>query len=84
MIKVCAFRACEVTLRTDVLARASTSVPPGFKPEVRVRGHRRALPQVFRPRASGSKPVGSASQTRDSNTLRNISYECAWRSIVID
>ena len=60
-------------LRTDVLARVCDALPPGFEPAARVRGRWRALPQVFRPRARGSKPVGSASQTRASNTLRNIS-----------
>ena len=54
-------------LRTDVL-------PPGFEPAARVRGRWRAQPQVFRTRARGSEPGGSASQTRTSNTLRNISY----------
>ena len=62
-------------LRTAVLARVCDALPPGFEPAARVRGRWRAQPQVFRPRARGSKPVGSASQTRASNTLRNIRYK---------
>ena len=70
-------------LRPEVLARVCDALPPGFEPAARVRGRWRALPQVFRPRARGSKPSGSASQTRASNTLRNIqcvSYQEAFAS----
>ena len=59
--------------RTDVLARVCDAWPLGFEPTARGRGRWQALLQVFRPRAKGSEPVGSASQTRASNTPRNIS-----------
>ena len=65
----------ELMLRTDVLARVCDALALGFEPAARVRGRWRALPQVFRPRARGSKPSGSASQTRASTSMRNISYE---------
>ena len=60
-------------LRTAVLARVCDALPPGFEPAARVSGRWRALLQVFRPRAQDSKPVGSASQTRASTAVRNIS-----------
>ena len=53
-------RVCDVLVRVcDVLVRVCDVLVPGFEPEARERDRWRALPQVFRPRASGSEPVGS-------------------------
>ena len=55
-------------------ARVCDALPPGFEPVTRIRGLYQTRPQAVRLRAIGSNLMGSASQTRASNTPLNSSY----------